>query len=150
MIERAEAGDRGAHIAAVEQIGAAGRLSLGMERGVRLLAVEGRRGIWREKVGIARDEVIVALAAVDVGVEGEVARAGVDQCATFGTPVDRVRGAEDLRLPAARRRQEGNAVVGRFHDAADRLPAVAQRVRATKDLDLLNGQRIERHPVVLA
>jgi hypothetical protein len=37
MIERAEAGDRGAHVAAVEQVGAADRLSLGVERGVRLL-----------------------------------------------------------------------------------------------------------------
>jgi hypothetical protein len=64
--------------------------------------------------------------------------------------VDRGRGAKDLRLPAARRRQEGNAVVGRFHDAADRLRAVAQRFRAAKDLDLLNCQRIERHPAVLA
>jgi hypothetical protein len=32
MIERAEAGDRGAHIAAVEQVRAADRLSLGVER----------------------------------------------------------------------------------------------------------------------
>jgi hypothetical protein len=51
VIERAEAGDRGAHIAAVEQVGAADRLSLGVERGVRLLAVEGRRGIGGEKIG---------------------------------------------------------------------------------------------------
>ena len=53
-------------------------------------------------------------------------------------------------MPAARRCREGNAVVGRFHDAPDRLRAVAQRVRAAKDLDLLNRQRIERHPMVLA
>src|SRR4029077_13395425 len=43
MIERAEAGDRGADIAAVEEVGAADRLALRMERGVRLLAIEGRR-----------------------------------------------------------------------------------------------------------
>jgi hypothetical protein len=150
IIERAEAGDRGAHIAAVEQVGAADRLSLGVERGVRLLAVERRRRIGGKKIGIARDEIIVALAAVDVGVEGEVARARVDQRAALGAPVDRGGGAEDLRLPAARRRQEGNAVVGRLHDAADRLRAVAQRVRAAKDLHLLNRQRIERYPMVLA
>ena len=32
MVERAEAGDRSAHIAAVEQVGAADRLPLGVER----------------------------------------------------------------------------------------------------------------------
>ena len=150
VIERAEAGDRGADIATVEQVGAPDRLALGVERGVRLLTVERRRRIGGEKIGIARDEVVVALPPINVGVEGEVARARVDQCATFGTPVDRGGGAEHLRLPAARRRQERNAVVGRFHDAADRLRAVAQRFRAAKDLDLLDRQRIERHPVVLA
>ena len=113
MIERAEAGDRGAHIAAVEQVGAADRLALGVERGVRLLAVEGGRGVGGEKIGIARDEIIVAATPVDVGVEGEVARAGVEERAAFGAPVDRGGGALDLRLPATRRRREGNAVVGR-------------------------------------
>jgi hypothetical protein len=114
------------------------------------LPLNGGAGSGGEKIGIARDEIIVALAAVDVGVKSEVARARVDQCPAFGTPIDRGRGAEDLCLPAARRRREGNAVVGRFHDAADRLRAVAQRFRAAKDLDLLNCQRIERHPMVLA
>src|SRR5262249_20626500 len=150
----AEAGDRGAHIAAVEEIGAADRLAFGVERGVRLLAVEGWRGIGGEKIGIARDEVIVALAAVDVGVEGEVARAGVQQRAALGAPfappVAGGGGAAYLRLPAGRRRREGNAVVGRFPPAADRLRAVAQRFRAAIDLDLLDRKRIDRHAMVLA
>ena len=82
--------------------------------------------------------------------EGEVARAGVEQRAAFGAPVDRGGGAEELRLPAAGRRRKRNAIVGCFHHAADRLRAVAQRLRPAKDLDLLHRQRIERHAVVLA
>src|SRR5947199_366268 len=35
MVERAEAGDRGADVAAIEQVRAADRLSLRVERGVR-------------------------------------------------------------------------------------------------------------------
>ena len=61
-----------------------------------------------------------------------------------------VVGAQELGLPAAHRRGEGNAVVGGLDDAADRLRAVAQRLRAAEDLDLLDRQRIDRHAVVLA
>src|SRR5262249_37093342 len=123
MVERAGAGDGGAHVAAVEQVGAADRLPFRMKRGGRLLAVEGGRGMGGETIGIARDEIVVAAAAVDVGVEGEVARARVEQRAAFEPPIDRGRGAQDLCLPAARWRREGNAVVGRLHHAADRLRA---------------------------
>ena len=90
------------------------------------------------------------MAAVDVGVEREVARAGVEQGAAFDTAVDRGGRAQDLGLPAAERRGEGNAVVGRLHHAADRLRAVAQRLRAAEDLDLLDRERIDRHAVILA
>jgi hypothetical protein len=82
-------------------------------------------------------------------VEREVARAGVEQRTAFDAAVDRGRSAEELRLPAAGRGGEGNAVVGRFHHATHRLRAVAQRLRAAIDLDLLDRQRIERHAVVL-
>ena len=56
----------------------------------------------------------------------------------------------NLSLPAAYRRGDGNAVVGGLYDAADRLRAVAQRLRPAEDLDLLNRERIDRHAVVLA
>jgi hypothetical protein len=150
VIKRAEARDRGTHKAAIEEVGAADRLSFRMERGVRLLAVERWRRIGRKEIRIARDEIIVPATPIDIGVEREVARAGIEQRAAFGAAVDRCRGALELRLPAARRRGEGNAIVGRFHDPADRLRAVAQRLWAAKDLDLLDRQRIERHPVILA
>ena len=96
MIVAGEARDRGADIAAVEQVRAAHRLPLGMQAGVRLLAVEGRRGIGREKIRIARDAVVAGMAAVDVGVNGEVARAGIEQGAALQTAVDRGGGAHDL------------------------------------------------------
>jgi hypothetical protein len=73
-----------------------------------------------------------------------------EQRAAFRAPVDRGGGAQKLRLPAAGWRRKRNAVVRRFHYAADRLRAIAQRLRAAKDLDLLHRQRIERHAVVLA
>jgi len=120
-----------------------------MERGVRLFAVEGRRWIGREEIRIAWDEIIAAVPSVDVGVESKVARARVEQRAAFDAAVDRGRRAEELRLPAAGRGGQGNAVVGRFHRATHRLRAVAQRLRATIDLDLLDRQRIKRHAVVL-
>ena len=44
----------------------------------------------------------------------------------------------------------GNPVVGRAHDAADRLRAIAQRRRPADHLDLVRGQRIDRHEVVFA
>src|SRR5262249_9827573 len=116
----------------------------------RLLAVERRRRVGGEKIGIARNEIVAGVTAVDVGVERKVARARVEQRAAFEAPVDRGRGAQDLRLPAAQWRRERNTVVGRLHHAADRLRAVAQRFRAAIDRDLLNGQRIDRHAVVLA
>jgi hypothetical protein len=82
--------------------------------------------------------------------ERKVARAGVVQNAAFEAAVDRGRGAQNLRLPAAERRHEGNAVVGCFHHAAHRLRAVAQRLGAAIDLGLLHRKRINRHAVVLA
>ena len=149
-IDAGEARDRGAHIAAVEQVGAAHRLSLGMQAGVRLLAVERRRGVGREKIGVARDEIVAGMTAVEVGMHREIAGAGIEQGAAFETAVDRRGGAQDLGLPAAHRRGEGNAVVGGLYDAAHRLRAVAQRLRTAEDLDLLDRERIDRHAVVLA
>ena len=90
------------------------------------------------------------MAAVEVGMHGEIAGAGIEQGAAFETAVDRGRGALELGLPAAHRRGEGNAVVGGLHHAADRLRAVAQRLRAAEDLDLLDRERIDRHAVILA
>src|SRR5262249_56531117 len=77
MVERAGAGDGGAHVAAVEQVGAADRLPFRMKRGVRLLAVEGRRGIGGEKVGVARDGVVVPAGAGPLRVASHVEPAPV-------------------------------------------------------------------------
>jgi hypothetical protein len=82
-------------------------------------------------------------------VKREVARAGIEERPPFKPSVDRGRRAQDLRLPAAHRRRERNAIVGCFHDAADRLGAEAQCLRAAMDLDLLRRQRVDWHPVVL-
>ena len=90
------------------------------------------------------------MSAVEVGMNGEIAGAGVEQGAAFETAVDRRGGAHDLGLPAAHRRGEGNAVVGGLYDAAHRLRAVAQRFRPAEDLDLLDRERIDRHTVILA
>ena len=150
VVERGEVGDGGADIAAVEEVRAAGRLALGMERRVRLFPVERWRGVGRKQIGIARDEIVVAVAPVEIGMEGEVAGAGVEHGAAFEAAVDRGGRALQLGLPAARRGGKRNAVVGCFHDAADRLRAVAQCFRAAVDFDLLGRQRIDRHPVVLA
>ena len=89
------------------------------------------------------------MAAVEVGVKGEVLCAGVEQGAAFETAVDRRGGAHDLGLPAAHRRGEGNAVVGGLDDPAHRLRAVAQRFRTAEDLDLLDRERIDGHAVIL-
>ena len=149
-IEAGEARDRRADITAVEQVGTAHRLPLGMQAGVRLLAVERGRGVGREKIGIARNEIVAGMSAVEVGMHGEIAGAGVEQGAAFETAVDRSGGAQDLGLPAAYRRGEGNAVVGGLYHAADRLRAVAQRLRPAEDLDLLDRERIDGHAVILA
>ena len=114
------------------------------------MPLNGGARVGREKIGVARHEIVVAVAAVEVGMDGEVTRAGIEQGAAFETAVDRGGGAQDLGLPAADRRREGNAVVGGLDHAADRLRAVAQRLRAAIDLDLLDRQRIDRHAVVLA
>src|SRR4029078_10828344 len=99
--------------------------------------VEGRRGVCGKKIGVARHELVAGMAAVEVGVKGEVLCAGVEQGAAFETAVDRRGGAHDLGLPAAYRRREGNAVVGGLDDAADRLRTIAKRLRPAVDLDLL-------------
>ena len=149
-IDAGEAGDRRPDIAAVEQVGAAHRLAFRVQPRVRLLAVEPRRRVGRKQIGIARDEIVAGAAAVEVGVERGIARAGVEQGAAFETAVDRGGGALELGLPAAGRRGEGNAVVGGLHDAAHGLRAEAQRLRTAVDLDLLDRQRIDRHRVILA
>ena len=149
-IDAGEARDRRAHIAAIEQVGGAHRLSLGMQAGVRLLAVEGRRRVGREKIRVARDEIVAGMTAVEVGMHREIAGAGIEQGAALEPAVDRRRGAQDLGLPAADRRGERNAVVGGLYDAADRLRAVAQCLRTAENLDLLDRKRIDRHAVILA
>ena len=77
-IEAGEPRHRDADKTAVENIGAADRLAVGAHHAVRLPVADHRRRIGRKQVRIARDAVVVGAAAERVGMEGEVALAGVE------------------------------------------------------------------------
>ena len=142
-------------------------------RRVRLPPVERQRLVARRQIGIARDAVVVGVPAERVGVEGEIARAGVEDDGAVEAVVDAGEGAAHLVLQARpghgrgadrlhrhsvaarlRLRRAGQRirypVVGRVDDAADRLRAPAQRRRTAHHLDPFGGERIERHGVILA
>src|SRR5262245_8440393 len=88
-----------------------------MQAGVRLLAVERQRRIGGEEIRIAGDEIVAGASPVEVGMRRKIAGAGVEQRAAFEAAVDRGGGGLELGLPAAGRRREGNAVVGRLDHA---------------------------------
>ena len=142
-------------------------------RRVRLPSVERQRLVARRQIGIARDAVVVGAAAERIGMEGEVARAGIEDDGAVEAVVDGGAGAAHLvlqawpghgggptafmgipigsRLGLRRAGQRiGDPVVGGVDDAADRLRAPAQRRRSAHDLDPLGRQRVDRHGVVLA
>jgi hypothetical protein len=101
-VDAGEAGIGGADIAAVEQIRAADRVPFGVQPGIRLLAVERRRRIGRKQIGIARDEIVVAVTPIGVGVNGEIARPGIEQQPAFDAAVAGGRCAElGMRLLVA-------------------------------------------------
>ena len=126
-------------------------------------------GVRAEQIGIARDAVVVGLAAEGIGVDGEIAAGGIEQRGAVEAVVDgrsRRRASRSSTQPdglrwapaalvisavgagrprvAAGRKRIGDAVVGRAHHAADRLRAVAQGGRSADHLDLVGGQRIDR------
>ena len=91
--------------AAEEKVRPAHRLFVGTRPRVRLPSVEAAglrrerklRRIGRDEIGIARHAVIVGPAAEGVGVEGEVAGAGIEQHAALAAVVDARHGAPALR-----------------------------------------------------
>ncbi len=170
-IQRIVLRDRGADEAAVEDVGAADRSAVGLRRRVRLLSVHRPRLV--EQIGIAGNAVIAGLAAIGVGMNREIAAAGIEQDAAFDAAIDRADGRAGLdgdargrlrirqrrldRQPVAleRRRRAGgqglrDAVVGGADDAADRGRAVAQGRGPAHDFDLVGGEGIDGHEMILA
>ena len=172
-IEARVARHRDADKSLLEDVGAADRLPVRAHRRVRLPPVERQRLVARRQIGIARDAVVVGAPAERVGMEGEIAGAGIEDDGAIEAVVDAGEGAAHLVLQArpghgggpdrlhghavaARLRlrragqRVGDPVVGRVDHAADRLRAPAQRRRAAHHLDPFGRQRIERHGVILA
>ena len=170
MIERVVLRDRSANEAAGEDVGAADRGAVPLRCRIRLMAADRPCGVVQ--IRIARNVIVRGLAAVDVGVEGKIAAAGVEQNAAFDAAIDRAERAARLRGDArrglcggkrrlgrhavalerrrARGQRVGNAIVGRAHHAADRGRAVAQRGGPAHHLNLVGRERIDRHEVILA
>ena len=144
-----EARDGDAGIAAVEQIRAADRRARTLRGRVRLSAVADRRGVWRNEIGITRDAVIAGGSPVDVGVNGGVATAGIQQQPAFPSFVDARHGRSQFRGQPTHRGGGRNPVVVDVDDAADGLRAEPQRTRPANDFDLLDRERIDRYRVVL-
>ena len=119
-----------------QEVGAADRLSVRADEAVELRA--------------ARNAVIVCVTVVDVAMDDELSRAGIDQGRVLDAAVDRGHGGAGFDPEAGRNQDGGDAVVVDTDDAADRLGAVAQRGRPADDLDLLCRQRVDRHAVVFA
>ena len=170
-IKRVVLRDRSADEATLEDVRAADRRTIRLHRRVRLLAVERLGGI--KQIRIAWDTVVAGLAAIGVGVEREIAAAGIEQDAAIDTAVDRTNGRSRFNGGAgrglrARQRRLGrqtiglerrgpaygqgvrDTVVGRANDAADRCRSVAQRGRTADDLDLVCRQCIDRHGMIFA
>ena len=97
-----------------------------------------------------RHAVVLRCAAEDVGVQREIAGAAIEQHRAVEAIVDRCGRTAELGADPARRNHGWNAVVGRLHHAADRLRAEAQGGRPADDLDLVAGERIDRHEMILA
>ena len=156
--------------AACEKVRPTHRLFVGARPRVRLSSIEAAglrrerklRRIGSDEIGIRLHAVIVGTAAKGVGVECEVAGAGIEQHSALATVVDARHGGSRLdaravsliqgakRTERAAGQRVGNPVVGRTDDAADRLRAIAQCRRPADHLDLIRRQRVDRHEVVFA
>ena len=99
-IKRVVLRDRRADEAAVEDVGAADRRAIRLHRRIRLPAVD-RAGLV-EQIRIARNAVIAGLAAIGVGMNREIATAGIDQDAAIDTAVDGTDGRSGFDRDAGR------------------------------------------------
>ncbi len=170
-IEAREARHRDADKSLVEDVGAADRLSVGAHRRIRLPAVERQRLVARRQIRVTRNAVVVGAPSGGVGVEGEVARAGVEDDRAVEAVVDCGAGAAHLVFQARCRRHAGgnglgrksvrlrlrqagqgirDSVVAGVDHAADRLRTPAQRRRSSHHFNSLGRQRVQRHGMVLA
>ncbi|MGY4362251.1 hypothetical protein ACVW0J_008744 [Bradyrhizobium sp. i1.7.7] len=172
MVERVVLRDRRADIAALEEVGAADRGAVRARRRIGLAPVCDGPGLVGQ-IGVARDAVIRRVAAVDVGMEREIAGAGVEQHAALDTAIDRAERGTRLgrdagrcpsgcewrlhrhaitleRLGTAGWQRVRNPVVGRADDAADRGRSIAQGGRPAHHFDLIGRERIDRDEVILA
>src|SRR5581483_5247848 len=107
-----------------------------------LLAVERPGGI--EPVRGDGDAVVVAAPAPDVGVEGDIALAAVDQDRAVLAGIDARQPPAEFCVEAVAWDDLRNAVVGGVDDTPDRLRAPPQGRRAADHLDLSSGERIDR------
>ena len=144
-----EARDGDAGITAVEKPGAADRRSRALRGRVRLLPVPDGRRVGRNEIRVTRDAVIAGGPPVDVGVNGGVAAARIQQQPTLPSPVDRRHARPELCGQPSRRSGGRNPVVVDVDDAADGLRTETERARPAHDVDLLDGKRVDRHRVVL-
>ena len=121
-----------------------------MERRVRLPAVDYRRRIGREQVGIARDAVVVGAAPEDVGVDRAL-REPASSSNPLSQPLSPVVPAA---FSSAATPPNGATVGMRLLIASTMPPTACEPKRSAAgpriDLDPLDRQRIDRHAVVLA
>src|SRR5690606_33884915 len=108
------------------------------------------RWLFRKQIGIGRNLIVAGIAAPDVGVNGKVSAAGIEQDRAFAAAIDGGDRATALQREAASRDRGRDAVVLRIDHAADRLRAVTQCRRAADDLDGLRRQRIDWYAVIFA
>ena len=100
MIQRIVLRNRSTDEAAVEDIRAADRCAVRLHRRIRLAAVD-RSGLV-EQIRIARDIVVAGLAAIGVGVNREIAAAGIEQDAAVDASIHRTDGRSRFDRYAAR------------------------------------------------
>ena len=155
----------------MEDVGAADRCTIRLHRRIRLPAVD-RSGLV-EQIRIARNAVIAGFAAIGIGMNSEIATAGIEQDAAIDAAVDGTDGRSGFDRDAGRRlhvrerrlRRQSvglercgracwqgvrDAIVGCADDAADRCRSVAHRRRTADDFDLVCRQWIDRNEMVFA
>ena len=119
---------------AIEDVGASDRVALGAIAGIGLNA--------------AGDAIVAGLPGVGVGMDRDVAAAGIELHGTVAAIADAVEAAARFECNSVLRNRGGNAVVAGADHAADGLRAIAQRAGAANDLDALRRQWVDRHRMV--
>ena len=102
--------DRRADIAAVEEIRPAERRTAALHRRITLSAVEGDAGLG---IGVGRHIVVAGLVAIDIGMHGDIAAAGIEQDAAIDAARRRTDRGAHLCIHAARRGEAGSRCLGR-------------------------------------